>query len=1096
VAGRTWEDTQLWHELLGSNDEPAPKLRRLLEAVLPDVEEVLDGGGTIPLNFTLHDAEHSWRVAQWMAELAGEEVLSGMQPYDLATLLLSAYLHDIGMSPEGGKVEAYFDFLISGERTSPNSGEEVLSATEAEELQEWLDEEWDGRVPPLVEGRPSPDDNNLARKIAAYYVRHRHNDWSEPWIEKHVAPKAGELYSDWVADLVLLCRSHHFGIRELRDERFAPREVDSPATVLHLRYCACLLRLADVLDVDPERTPPILFEHRAVTGESAIHWRKHLRLSSRRVDDHIELKAEPEDAIAHHALDQTIADINRELALCRQLDDETDFQQLAGSDEPLPHRWTLELGVRAWVRPYENAYEYVDGTFRPDPQRLLELLGGIELYGSSSAAIRELLQNAFDAVREQIARQRLQKPEAAGTETLDRIAAKHEVSLVLEREGSGARLVCRDSGVGMSKDAITSRFLVGGTKASPGLLRLERACAEEGFAVGRTARFGIGVLSYFLLAKQLVVRTRPSKQSDDQDAPGWTFESYGLADFGELRETPHEEEGTEVELRIDPAVAGGDWEAFAAEVEDYVAETVRRTPCRFSFSAPDFGLDGFSFEAGWASREDDVRDALLAELQVRGDGDDEDTRPLPDAEQALELIVDEGELPDGLGTFRIFLGHFDFAAGQSLAFLRLRPDGAEHYLIEALGDPDGIQLPSTQKFSWNGIDVSADWDSEDWSRSWDDVDQPDDDIDELLESREEPLNSYVEIDLTSDEAGRIAVDRDYFTPTPVVVDALRLVDRRAAVLLAEFVDANRDSSLALVNAHLIDRFPVDLKRPPYWALEEVSSGRRERRVFGPVKLPTVCIGDPPDTIFRPTFTWRGEAAARAAGLNIADEQEFKRNHRSWFGRLYGPQFVGALKGDGGVRPVLVWEAFEPNELAAVDETRYPAKLAQFPPEWGSLAAISSGGDQNLLNVWNRGNPVCRAIDPVAWDWALATFAESADPATHEEDILRSPARVAAWILICLHEVGGDTWNAVADRSPGFVAEVWRAIDGLKEDDEILSLIQLDNKMEIQALNRSERRSEAQPRAKVEGLAFTQTLPVPSKDWLVTPIRGSRRRDGE
>jgi hypothetical protein len=46
----------------------------------------------------------------------------------------------------------------------------------------------------------------------------------------------------------------------------------------------------------------------------------------------------------------------------------------------------------------------------------LELLAGTQLYGTPLAAIRELLQNAFDAVGERIARERLSQPDPVDPE--------------------------------------------------------------------------------------------------------------------------------------------------------------------------------------------------------------------------------------------------------------------------------------------------------------------------------------------------------------------------------------------------------------------------------------------------------------------------------------------------------------------------------------------------------------------------------------------------------------------------------------------------------------------------------------------------------
>jgi len=60
------------------------------------------------------------------------------------------------------------------------------------------------------------------------------------------------------------------------------------------------------------------------------------------------------------------------------------------------------------VRPYKDAYVYIEGSFRPNTEKLLELLAGTALYEEPLAAVRELLQNAFDAVRERIAYERLE----------------------------------------------------------------------------------------------------------------------------------------------------------------------------------------------------------------------------------------------------------------------------------------------------------------------------------------------------------------------------------------------------------------------------------------------------------------------------------------------------------------------------------------------------------------------------------------------------------------------------------------------------------------------------------------------------------------
>ena len=270
----TWRRSELWRQLENRKGVPADKLRHLVETILPDAERVLSKGDTMPGNFTLHDADHSSRVAGWMAEIAAD-LLDDLSAFDLSMLLLSAYLHDIGMTPKLGKLKAHHYFLLSGE---PGD----LSEEEVEELQAWLDDEWEGVEPPFADERPTAESLRFADLVLAGYVRYRHNDWSESWMREEAPSRVEQPYPGWLDDLVRLCRSHHWGIEQLKTPDFDPRLVGAPAAVLHLRYCACLLRVADVVDFDPERTPPILFSHRDIEGESAIFWHKDQGVCSNR----------------------------------------------------------------------------------------------------------------------------------------------------------------------------------------------------------------------------------------------------------------------------------------------------------------------------------------------------------------------------------------------------------------------------------------------------------------------------------------------------------------------------------------------------------------------------------------------------------------------------------------------------------------------------------------------------------------------------------------------------------------------------------------------------------------------------------------------
>jgi hypothetical protein len=181
-------------------------------------------------------------------------------------------------------------------------------------------------------------------------------------------------YHNWLNDVVLLCRSHHSGYDELAGSAFNPRYVGAPGAVLHLRYLACALRVADVLDFDPERTPDVILRHREIPPESLIYWWKDKELSIHRDGHRYVVYARPSGARIQKALEVTLDQLDAELSLSRRLADETHFEKCPGLQADLPHRWNLHPVAHPNIEPGQQAYEYIDGSFRPNTERVLDLL--------------------------------------------------------------------------------------------------------------------------------------------------------------------------------------------------------------------------------------------------------------------------------------------------------------------------------------------------------------------------------------------------------------------------------------------------------------------------------------------------------------------------------------------------------------------------------------------------------------------------------------------------------------------------------------------------------------------------------------------------
>ena len=115
-----------------------------------------------------------------------------------------------------------------------------------------------------------------------------------------------------------------------------------------------------------------------------------------------------------------------------------------------------------------------------DQERVLELLTGDRFYSDVSAALREAVLNAIDAVH------RVEREQAGGVAP--------EIRVILNQEDQS--LVVSDNGVGMNEDDITRLFAKVGASA-----------ATEETSKESVGEFGIGVISYFMAGDSFRVET-------------------------------------------------------------------------------------------------------------------------------------------------------------------------------------------------------------------------------------------------------------------------------------------------------------------------------------------------------------------------------------------------------------------------------------------------------------------------------------------------------------------------------------------------------------------------------------------------------------
>lgn len=157
--------------------------------------------------------------------------------------------------------------------------------------------------------------------------------------------------------------------------------------------------------------------------------------------------------------------------------------------------------------------------FTLDQERILKLLTGDRFYSNASAALREAVLNAIDAVH----RRRRTEP-------------KLEPAIEVTFDTRAMTMLVADNGDGMSRMAVNDLFARVGASASN----------IQGSS-GAVGEFGIGVISYFMAGESFDLQTW-----DGSDSPiGLRFETTMLAG-GLAAQLPatRTERGTSVTIRL------------------------------------------------------------------------------------------------------------------------------------------------------------------------------------------------------------------------------------------------------------------------------------------------------------------------------------------------------------------------------------------------------------------------------------------------------------------------------------------------------------------------------------------------------------------
>jgi molecular chaperone HtpG len=320
--------------------------------------------------------------------------------------------------------------------------------------------------------------------------------------------------SIWLSDIAgLIARSHGISLRNtlpFLERRYHIRDFNG----LHSIFLMVLLRIADYLQIQAKRAPTETLQvRRLVSPISQGEWKVHssVRNITTAVDDPeaVYIDAAPQDIQSFLRLREWIQGIQAELDLSWAVLGEVYGRY---SQERLDNLGLKLRRMRSSIddtESFSKSVGYVPAriTFEAANPDLLKLLVG-PLYGDDAAiGLRELIQNAIDAVRE-LDELLNHRPELKSVERRQQ-DADVVVTIACDKDYFPTAITIADRGIGMNLDVVENYFLKAGASFRRSDAWRKQFEDEAGRStVLRSGRFGIGALAAFLLGNTIEVTTR------------------------------------------------------------------------------------------------------------------------------------------------------------------------------------------------------------------------------------------------------------------------------------------------------------------------------------------------------------------------------------------------------------------------------------------------------------------------------------------------------------------------------------------------------------------------------------------------------------
>lgn len=425
--------------------------------------------------YTPHDEGYHLNKLFHVADTVLEKKrIESLHSSELFLIALALYGHDWGMAVN----EVEKSYILTGDLPKGCSEDEIhLLANERDTFRKFakkhrleLDEKGFTKGMPLETWRE--------------YVRETHAARSGVRVKKYF-----EKIDGGVAEgCSRLCEGHYLNFEQLDDHNAYPADFSVLSKSVNLRACTIYVRLIDLLDLAEDRTPYVIWKFVAPRDlKSKMEWEKHRALRPVTCPQFQEGRVIRVDgSTADHEVYAALEDLKQwcedQLRGCNNI--------LARMNDP---RHKLDLYHIEW-RVVAHGFDPVSMKFEFNRERMFEILGDEIYEGDHYVFLRELLQNSIDAIR---MRKEVLEKNGLPSEGLGVIKVD-----VQHGDNGDALVTWTDDGLGMDEYIIRNYLAVAG-KSYYHSVDFER----EGLKMDPISRFGIGVLSCFMVADCIEIET-------------------------------------------------------------------------------------------------------------------------------------------------------------------------------------------------------------------------------------------------------------------------------------------------------------------------------------------------------------------------------------------------------------------------------------------------------------------------------------------------------------------------------------------------------------------------------------------------------------